>query len=267
MQKLPVLATAAATYRFLFREIVTILKLSWLPLLLVTIIQNVATVMLIGQHADAAAAFAQPSVWAGWAVRALVFALGTSMVAVALHRVILFGRRPTGRFAYLYLGKTELLFTLLPLVVSAILGVMLLLLYLPYWIFAVIFPAALALIYLVTRFSLVFPVTVMKNRYDFAEVRAITAGHFWRLFAIGLLTLLPVGMIYSVLQKLIAFGALSVDPEELAHVVIDTPALAAMTVLQWLAKIVVAALGVAALSYSYKALTGRGADEVLTPQG
>lgn len=266
MQGLPVLATASAAYRFLAREIVTILRLSWLPMLLVTVIQNVATVVLIGQQNDASAAFASPSVWAGWGVRALVFALGTSMVAVALHRVILYGHRSAGRFAYLYLGQTELLFMLPPLAVTAIFALLLLLLNLPVWIFAVVFPATLALIYLIVRFSLIFPVTVVKGDYDFAEVRAITKGQFWRLFAVGLLVLLPVGMLYSFLQRLIAFGSFSVDPEAIAQVVIDTPTLVAMTVLQWLAKIVVAALGVAALSYSYKALTGRGADENLTPQ-
>src|SRR5262245_34476934 len=119
MQRLPVLATAAASYRFLVGEIVTILRLSWLPLLLVTLIQNAASAFIIGAQNHAAAAFASPSVWAGWAIRAFVFALGTSMVAVALHRVILFGRRQTGRFAYLYLGKTELLFMLPPLVATA----------------------------------------------------------------------------------------------------------------------------------------------------
>lgn len=265
MQGLPVLATVSAAYRFVFREIGTILRLSWLPLLLVTLIQNATAALIIGQQNDASAAFASPSVWAGWGIRALVFALGTSIVAVALHRVILFNQRRGGEFFYLRIGRQELLFMLPPLIVSAALAVLILLLNLPVWIFAVLFPAALALIYAVTRFSLIFPVTLVKGHYDLDEVRRITSGKFWQLFAIGLLTLLPFGMIYSLLQRLIAFGTFSLDPEAIAHTVIDTPTLLAMTVLQWLAKIIVAALGVGALSYSYKALTGRAADEVLTP--
>jgi len=270
MSDFKVFATAGEVYRFLLREFATILRLSWLPLLLVTLVQNVATVTLIGQHdlfENPFAFFVSPAAVAGWTIKILISVIGTTIAAVALHRVILFGDRHAGQFFYLHFGRTEWLFMLLPLAVSAVGAVMILALFLPVWIFLVLFPVSLAMIYLMVRFSLIFPVTVVKGRYDFAEVRAITRGQFWRLFALWLLAVFPAGMVYSGVQRLVVFGTLAVDPEQIAHTVIDTPTLLAMTVLQWVAKIVVGALGVAVLSYSYKALSGRAPDEVLTPQG
>lgn len=269
VQEFRVLATAGEAYRFLFRELGTILRLCWLPLLLVTVIQIVATILLIGQHDlfdDTFAFFTSPAALAGWTIRVFVSVIGTSIAAVALHRVILFGEYHSGQFAYLHFGRTEWLFMLLPLAFYAVVAAMTLALFLPVWIFAVLFPLSLAIIYLITRFSLIFPVTVMKGRYDFDEVRAVSRGRFWRLFVLWLLVLLPAAFVYSALQRLVTFGALSVDPDLMAHIVIDTPTLIAMSVLQWIAKIIFVALGVAALSYAYKALTGRFADEILTPQ-
>ena len=94
MQEFRIFATAGEAYRFLVREIGTILRLCWLPLLLVTLIQIIVTVLLIGQHDlfdDTFAFFASPAAVAGWAIRSLVSIIGTAIAAVALHRVILFG--------------------------------------------------------------------------------------------------------------------------------------------------------------------------------
>jgi hypothetical protein len=274
MADFKVFATAGEAYRFLARELGTILRLSWLPLLIATVLQNFIAIAVMGRTGanvpDPSTSLLSPSALFAAAIGFFIIVAGTAIVAVALHRVILFGERREGEFFYLRFGRTELLFMLLPLAVYLAVTLLFLVLFvlLPTWLFAV--PALiflLALIYFGIRFSLIFPVTVMKGRYDFDEVQAITRGHFWRLFALWLLTMLPALFVSTLLQRLVTFGSLSVDLDQLANYVLTTPTLIALSVLQIIVAIVLGALGVATLSYSYKALIGGAPDEVLTPQG
>ena len=47
----------------------------------------------------------------------------TTIVAVALHRIILLGERKPGQFIYLAFGKAELIFILLPVVGFILIGI------------------------------------------------------------------------------------------------------------------------------------------------
>ena len=124
MQKLPLFDVIGNTYRFLFREWWTILRLSWFPLLIVTVVNfYVGWVTMTrmgavfqGAPTDIFSGVSQNVTLSG--ISALVMMLGTAIVAVALHRVILFGDRKPEQYIYFAFDRVEGLFFLLPLVVT-----------------------------------------------------------------------------------------------------------------------------------------------------
>lgn len=276
MQELRVLPTVGEAYRFLLREAGTILRLSWLTLLLVTVVKNAILIFVLGTVAqvtgDPLGTVVTPAGLLGWILFWVVTAMGAAVVAVVLHRLILLGEWRSGEFLYLHFGRAEALFASLSL--AAGFGFLLILLatilVLPasaaWWGFVLLSLLFVAAIYLAVRYSMIFPLIVMKGRWDFAQASQLTRGHFWRLFAIGFLVLLPPAILFSMLGRLVAFGSLAIDPIELEHYVMTTPTLIALAVLEFIKWLVMTALGVAAVSYSYKALSGRAADEILTPQ-
>jgi hypothetical protein len=297
MQQFDVLATAGRVYGFLFREFGTILRLSWLPLLLVIVFEYFASRVLadpvpdpwgprkaVTPPSDMLSVFADVFPSPGVMLTMFADMMGTVMVAVALHRVILFGKRRHGRLFYLSFGRMEWLFLavwLVALVVGTALLAMvdsmeLLWFPPPRWLFTLLYLFVFsAVMYLWIRFSLIFPVTVVKHRYDFAEVQAITRGHFWGLLGVWLIVFIgPVLLLSASLSLLFVSGvvswdllmSISVDPEMMARYAEDVPKLLRSSALQFVVMLVTGALGVAVLSYSYKALKGHDLDEFLKPQ-
>jgi hypothetical protein len=295
MQKIHVSATAGRAYGFLFREFGTILRLSWLPLLLVILVQYSALIVFEPVEPERTKPGASPfAIFAeiigligpGGMLGLFAGIIGTAIVAVALHRVILFGERRHGHFFYLSFGRTEWLF----MVVFVVFGLVIVLLFLASMMFSpmllslapprparsflltmliLLLPILLlfaAVMYLWIRFSLIFPVTVIEGRADLAQVQTITRGHFWRLFGVWLIVMGPVFLASLFLQWLDAFGFGLPGTEMTAEYVDDVPALLRSSVLQFVLTLVSGALSVAVLSYSYKALKGHDLDEVLEPQ-
>ncbi|NWG23342.1 MAG: hypothetical protein HXY30_02815 [Pseudorhodoplanes sp.] len=285
MHKLPVFATVGRAYSFLVNECGTIVRLSWLALLLVTLVQYFAAratyeEMVAALEARNLAAASGPRMWE--AVSGIFGVVGTAVVAVALHRVILFGDRKDNQYYYLGFGRVELLFVLLPVAIGAI---FLALSFLsaesdeesPFVLaaFAVI---VFAFFYVMVRLSLIFPIVVVEGRYDFGQAWALTRGNFWRLFATWLVAVIPLLLIFMLLASL--FGGLagvggmfeasqSDDPVgatlraavETAEAAFSFP----MIVLGFAFSLVSGAVGVAVLSYSYKFLCGFAPDAILSP--
>ena len=208
MHKLPVFATAGLAYQFLLREAGTILRLSWFPLLIVTIIQYFA---MRAQFAAMRSAFESGNVGAlnmnfpmwQWQIANIVVALlGSAIVAVALHRVILLGDRKPGRFLYVAFGKVELLFALLPIilmvpiiVVSFLafgLGITLLPKSASWVAFVGLFLMWVGAVFVFVRLALVLPLTVLEGRYNFSQSWSLTRGNFWRLVGLWLVVLIPL---------------------------------------------------------------------------
>ena len=284
MHKLPVFATVGRAYSFLVNDFNTIVRLSWLPLLLVTVVQYLAAratyeEMVAALEARNLAAASGPRMWE--AVSGIFGIVGTAIVAVALHRVILFGDRKDNQYYYLGFGRVELLFVLLPVVIGVI---FLAISYLTAgadeapFVLAVFVVLIFAFFYVMVRLSLIFPIVVVEGRYDFGQAWALTRGNFWRLFATWLVAVIPLLFGFMILASL--FGGLagvggmfeasqSDDPVGTALKAAVATAEAAfslpMIVLGFAFSLVSGAVGVAVLSYSYKFLSGFAPDALLSP--
>lgn len=284
MYKLPVFATVSRAYAFLVNEFGTILRLSWLPLLLTTIVQYFAAratydAALAALEARDLAATSGPRFWE--LLSGLIGVAGTAVVAVALHRVILFGDRKPGQNYYLAFGRIEALFVILPVAVG------LFFLFMSVFFSAAetgAFMAALSLFlifaffYAMVRLSLIFPLVVAEGRYNFGRAWMLSRGNFWRLLASWLIAFIPLFGAFFVLATTLGglrgvgamFEATQASDPELAalRAAVETAEAAAtlpMLLLGFAFSIVSGAVGVAILSYAYKYLTGTAPDSLLTP--
>jgi hypothetical protein len=284
VHKLPVFATAGLAYQFLLREAGTILRLSWFVLLIVTIIQYFA---MRAQFAGMRSAFESGKInpltmfsptWQWQIVNFGVAILGSAIVAVALHRVILLGDRKPGRFLYVALGKVELLFALLPII---LVGPFVVAWTLIFGLFfeqvqkggggVLVFPLLLLWaggIFVMVRLTPLFPITVFEGRYNFSQAWSLTRGNFWRIVGLWIVVLVPFVIVVAIIGSLTSpFGALGAGaPKNIADIFERFESMLLLqSVLGFVWSIVGGALGVAVLSYSYKALSGLHPDAVWTP--
>jgi len=284
LQKLPLFDVIGNTYRFLFREWWTILRLSWFPLLIVTVVNfYVGWVTMTrmgavfqGAPTDIFSGVSQNVTLSG--ISALVMMLGTAIVAVALHRVILFGDRKPGQYIYFAFGRVEGLFFLLPLVVTVagialmLLGIVPFALTSAFGLQIYVLPVLLFVsVFLLVRFCLIFPIAVVEQRYDFARAWALSRGNFWRIVGVWFVGfVLPAFVLQLAIAPLIfvVFGARMAagpGPDGIANLLeFQRSLLPIMTAINYVLSIIVGALGVGFLSYSYKALTGHAPDDVLS---
>lgn len=253
----------------MLRESETILRLSWFPLLVLSIIEYLANrAQLAAMRSAMGDAGAQSiaglsAIWLWQIPVAVVTVIAISMAAVALYRVILFDERQPGRHINLAFGPTERRFTLL---LTAML--------LPGALWAVVslglvdamepgtgigitstalivsLVLFLTLLVMMIRLGPVFAIAVVDNRYDFRQAWSLTRGNFWRLAAVLIVVAVPVVVMTNVV-------AILIGPES---------ALLLQAIMGFIWSIVYAALGVAIASYSYKALRGRQPDEILVPE-
>jgi len=251
-RKLPIFDTAAAAYLFVWRELATILRLAWFPLLVASLAEFYAT------RTATVIATKLLSV-AAWAV-----------VAPALHRVILFGDRQPNTWLNLRFGKVEALFALPPvllvltLIVLDSLGVRL------EWHLtgtpAVIMICVTAVvIFFLGRFSLIFPIAVIERRFDFAQAWALSYANVWRMIAVWMLVTTPPYLVLGAVQWLL-LAVLKFTPAAMTADQFDG-SLLELVVLTYPFSIVLGALCVGILSYSYKALASFPPDAVLRPKG
>jgi hypothetical protein len=252
VRKVPVFDTASAIFVFAWRERGAILRLSWFPLLLSSLAWHLATDTgeLIGARLVAIAA---------WAV-----------VAAALHRLILFGDRAPNAWLNIRFGKVEALFAILPALCVAT-PIALSALGIPTKLHLTGDPAVVAMIvmavviFFLTRFSLVFPIAVIERRVNFAQAWALSHANVWRMIGLWLIVTMPALLVAdaweSILLGLLKFTPAAMTKEQFDGSLLE---LAAVT---YPMSIVLGALCVGILSFSYKALAGFARDAVLTPKG
>jgi hypothetical protein len=125
VNRIPVFQTVSRTYGFLLGDIATILQVTWLPMLVVAVLN-----FYVGGASmdEAIAAKGEPGAsqmaGASYLVGFLAL-LANVMVLVALLRVVMFGQRPGNAPFYLWFGMTEarLVLTYILLTIAAIAGV------------------------------------------------------------------------------------------------------------------------------------------------
>src|SRR5262245_14379671 len=289
MPDLPVIATTVAAYRFLARELATIVRLSWAALLIVALIQYLLARRVL---ADMAAALAEGDLMAAaarghdplWLT--LKFAaniVGTAIVAVAIHQLILCGDRKQGRYVHIAFGTREAWFLLLGAVLGAVVVLFAVSVVSPFgeaktgaapffaWL------AFMAAIYLSIRLWPVLPLIVVAGRFDVATAWKLTRNRFWTLLTLVLLASIPLGlMALTIDSTLPSFDSLMdaiTGPRQgmpsaaaaAAAVARAQDWLVLRVLLDFAASIVATAVTVALISFSYLALTGRPLDRPLVP--
>ena len=281
---LPVFATVATAYRFLLREIATVIRLAWFPFLVVAIVQYFAAeAMLDGLAVDGAATagqtIASPYDFVEWIVQVVVLAI----VGVSLYRLILFGDRKPGQYIAFAFGRSEVLFIVLQVIVFAgflLVGLAWAIAFgnpevaLTGWSAAspilIVVLNVVVLVYLLTRFSLVYPIVLAENRLDFLRSLEMTRGQFWRLLAVFVLGLLPLTLLIGGLEA--GFWLLVVNdvssrelPSDQA-IAITKGLIVYQVSIFYVGAILASGLTAALLSYAYKALRGLRPDDLLTPE-
>jgi Membrane domain of glycerophosphoryl diester phosphodiesterase len=286
MHTLPVFETAGRAYQFLLREAGAILRLSWLPLLIVTVVQYFAVrahfsaLRTALEAGNSTAVTADSLTWRWQILNFVVTIAGTSIAAVALHRLILMGDRKPGSFLHFAFGKIELLFTLLPVI---LLVPVVIVLSLVFGVAAVALPkeaapvlvvfivlAWAAVMFVALRLELLLPLTVLEGRYNFGEAWKLTHGNFWRIVGVWVVTLVPfmaVAVVMSIVMSPLAGLGPNVQKENILAMLEQIDSLILLqSVFGYVWSIVVGALSVAVLSYTYKALSGIAPDAVWTPE-
>jgi hypothetical protein len=214
MNKLPVGRTIADAYRFAFGHLGTIIGLIWVPLVLATLLNFLPE--LGGSVGDAAAnpVAASTQVIENIAILVLTQLL-YAIIYVAVTRQAL-GLRQGTAMVHFALGPPEFRMfgaTLLLLMVSfgcALFFAMLLaaigalsamqngnvFIALPSALLAV--AGFCAIVYALVRLGyLLAPVTIIENRIDLARGWMLTRGNFWRVFAVVLAIIVPIGILES----------------------------------------------------------------------
>jgi hypothetical protein len=287
VRKLRIWATLRTAYQFLAIEFWTLVRLSWFPLLVSAVVQYVAkrqsidaTLAAGGFRSDGVKLV--PTWWdpATFVVDTVVY----SMVAVAIHRIILFGERRPGTYLLIAFGRAELLFMIIPAIIFFVVfagtfgGVGIA------WLFGLLSAAAsssdlkflllapwlVLIVWATMRSVLIYPIIVAENRFHLRESWQLSKGNFWRLFWAFLFGFLPPIVVLLVLYGLSArllfpLAAGQVPPgssiEEIAQAL--KGALLYESILTYLWSLVSVALGVALLCFSYKALKGIGSNELI----
>lgn len=225
MNKIPVMQTIADAYKFTFVGLGKVIGLIWLPVVILTIGRYfVMTDAVAGAANPTDINIQGPIVLRGLAFD-LVAAVLMAVVAVAITREIL---KPMDRPAFLRfsLGATEfrvaggyiglallfVVFVVMLVLVEVVVGAagaaaggaaakpMLA------GLLGVVTLAGLcALIYIFVRLSfLLVPGATMDGGFGLERSWVLTKGNFWRIFAIGLATILPISIVMFVIFAVIA---------------------------------------------------------------
>jgi hypothetical protein len=277
MKSFPVFATILASYRIIIRELPIITRLSWAPLAIVAIVKYLGARHFIGEMAaassalDFAAAGARSS-W--WTLSSSVLEIvGAAIAAVALHEFILFGERKPETLLHLRPGPRELRFVLLAVAFGVwVVGLILLPLFAmggttaallaPVTIIAIV-----AVIYLSVRLWPAFPIIVVTDRIALRDAWALTKGRFWSLAALGIVGMLPT------MIAIVAISYVLPDYESIASTdsLIEKRQMVEFaqtwqplrSALDFVLLIFNTAVGVALISFGYKALTDHPLEEPL----
>lgn len=283
MRKVPVIAVVRFSYLFLFREFPTIVRLTWFPLLIAAVVTAVLEYRSIEKKVVAGDFTDQFD--PGGLLAAALGIIMYSIVAVALHRVILFndrqpgryfvGMRKTNRAERLFIGFGAIFFfAVVAMTVGGSVFAHQLLNSPGLIVLGALIPLA-AVIYLMVRLIPLYPVMVVEERMDFSQAFALSRGNFWRLFAVILSEIIPFALILGALSFFYASN--SVESAIEAVRASDDPMrtlgdihhqLNIMTSLvSYALSIVSTGIGIPLICYSYKALRNIGPFEYLDEHG
>lgn len=287
MSTLPVFRTVRRSYSFVFHNLGLIYRLCWLPVLLAIL----PGLLLSIAFAPTPGAVGSPlQVVGGVAIAVVIILLQLiflSVALVALHRVLLFDDRKPGRFFVISMGRAEIYFAAIPIVLTlAGIAAVLLLSSAGAGGFSVaggpkageelaLFVAFLAVwavgIWLACRFVALYPLIVVTDRLSLGGAWRLSRGNAWRILGVFFFAALPlflvqvaVGMALTpvfaaIMQPILA----DAGPGGLGMIGLIITLI--VTVLNFGIGIPLIALGVAVLCYTFKALARYAPDDIFLP--
>jgi hypothetical protein len=290
MRDLPALATVTASYRLLVREFPTIVRLSWATFFIVALIQyflarNVLAQMataLARQDVVAAAAISRAPHWL--ALKMAADTIGTAIVAVTLHELVLFGDRKPGHYFHLAFGWREGVFAALGVGFLAVVVLFAVVVISPFGEatagLAPFFATLLLVvaIYVYMRLWVLPPMIVVEDGVDFVAAWQLTRGRFWTLLAVLVLTFMPIGILAVAIDFVLPASDTLMDAITGSQEKVPPLSRAVRAVAhaqRWLPLrilfdfvliIISTGVTVALMSYSYLALTGRSIETPLRPK-
>jgi hypothetical protein len=293
MRKIPVFATIAKAYGFLGRELLTIIRLSWFLVLIAVAADYIATKYFYEAFLDLLRGRQE---FESFVVGDLPFASGilrfvlTTMVAVGFHRVIILGERRLGQLIYVAFGKAELIFILLPILWGILAGGPILawmggfLYFNPEAIdasdesagatvFAMVvvsFAWIAAAIFVGVRLCFALPIAAMEGRLALSRAWQLSRGNFWRLFWTAFLGMLPILVMLSIFQLFLGLPEFSENSDPNVVVTMFEHGLSnlpAMAVVNFVATILIGAVAVGLLCYSFKAVADAKLDDTAPVEG
>ncbi|MCB1500430.1 MAG: hypothetical protein KDK07_11690 [Bauldia sp.] len=281
MPKLPVFGTVGLAYGFVFRNLGTMYRLCWFPIL-------VSTIPDIAPAESLASGWSPglPALTFRLVIDVVVFLVQsflTAMALVAIHRVILFGDRQPGRYFLFNVGRAEFYFTAVPAVLQfsiivtglvafavirpppfgqvAVSGGLVLVLFLglsAVWLLGT---------WAICRLIAFYPLIVVRERLPFADAWHLSRGNFWRILGVVVCASLPIVVVMSAAGLFALPAVLSgTIPGEVAALPLISGV--AGVLLGVVLGIPLLALGVAVLCYCFKALAGYAPDAIVhsTPE-
>jgi hypothetical protein len=224
VNKIPVVGTISKAYGFLIGEFLTILRLTWAPLLAEALVQYYFGPVTLEATIKAMQTDDQTRMMS---VGPLPFLLGivvvvvNVMVLVALLRVVVSGDRKPGLFIYAWFGSAELRIIAVALLLGvgfavAMVGAMIALVVLG--MVATALPVVgivvvlacigliVALIWAAMRLSLVGPVIVAESGLGVERSWQLMRGNALRMFGIWLATVLPISIVAGIVSTMF-YGA------------------------------------------------------------
>ena len=219
VNKIPVMGTVSRAYGFLISEFLTIFRLTWAPLLALTLMQYYVTPIMLEASIKALQTDDQTRLFGlgplPYLLAAVVVVVNV-MVLVALLRVIVSGDRKPGLYIYAWFGGAELRI----IAVAALLGVALVVALIgSIFLLAILGVVAAAvpvlgivlvlaclaligaLIWAGVRLSLVAPVIVAEGGLGVERSWQLTRSNALRLLAILLLTGVPIAIVASIVSS------------------------------------------------------------------
>jgi hypothetical protein len=249
MKKIPLEATLAGAYRFLFTKILSVIGTVWLPVVVLGLIAAGAVYLIVphawlmGQYPAVHAKDVTPE--AIWAMcRPLVLLMPVMLVVLLVFKAMILtgllrhslGLKTTPTFAYFSLGGTVwrmVLAFLLLVAVMFLLEIGLVLLAVLFKTLAVphipspagniafgvlIAVAACFFFYAMVRLTFFLPaVVVAEERIGLGRAWELGGGNFWRIFVIYLLVVLPVMIVAGIIMQMTVMPAMMSEVLKIPH--------------------------------------------------
>jgi hypothetical protein len=128
------------------------------------------------------------------------------------------------------------------------------------------FLAFILAIWMSLRLTLAPPALVAERRLAIGDAFRMTRGNVWRLIGLYIVTWIAVAVLVAIVMTIVLIPLIAVMPpqpgdSQIEQLTFQRDALLVLTAINYFLTMILSAIGVALMSYSYKALKGVEASE------